>query len=96
MMGGVGGDGQASPGIWGLMTFCPGRGAMCGVVVRAGAPLPTEIRLISQELPKNEDVHPSVLSGCFGSMCVVTQVCGKHLLQISCKCREQNLDAAPN
>lgn len=28
--------------------------AVCGV---AGAPLPTEIRLISQELPKNEDVH---------------------------------------
>lgn len=72
---------MGSPGIWGHVVLAEVR---CGVCVVwgcgvAGAPLPTEIRLISQELPEDEDVHLLCCWDARGSMCMVTHLCSKHL-----------------
>lgn len=56
------------------------------VVVVAGAPLPTEIRLISQELPKKRRRASSVLLGRSGPICMAAHVVNKHFAGVVCRC----------
>lgn len=69
------------PGIWGHVVFARPGAVQFGVVVVvvvAGAPLPTEIRLISQELPKKRRRASSVLLGRSGPICMAAHVVNKH------------------
>lgn len=86
IMGG-GGGGHGLPRDLGSWRFCAQvRAVQFGVVVFvAGAPLPTEIRLISQELPKKRRRASSVRLGRSGPYAWQAHVV-KHFTGIVCRC----------